>query len=120
MLQALTRGAMLRCPNCGHATISDSLWTVNQECRVCHVIFERKSGESAGASIIWLSTLPIMALIIFFVMYALNSSLPVWLLAGIPVLFVLIIGVVGYRHVKGVWIGIAYLTGDVYADNNGA
>lgn len=116
MLKKLWQGLRLHCPNCHQATISNGLFQVNRECRHCGVQFERKSGESAGASIIWISLLPILALILFFVMYMINPDLSVPILLGVPLAFGVILGLVGYRHIKGLWIAIAYLTGDVYAD----
>lgn len=116
MLNKLLLGLRLRCPNCQQPTMSDGLFQVNRTCSSCGVQFERKSGESAGASIIWISVLPILALILFFIMYALNDDLSLFILLGVPLAFVIILGLVGYRHIKGLWIAIAYLTGDVYAD----
>lgn len=116
MLTTLWQGLTLHCPNCQQATVSTGLFQVNRECSNCGVKFERKSGEGAGASIIWISVLPILSLILFFVIYAINPELSLVVLLGIPLAFGVILGLVGYRHVKGLWIAIAYLTGDVYAD----
>lgn len=118
MFKKLLLGVRLRCPNCQQPTISDGFFQVNRVCSSCGVQFERKSGEGAGASIIWISVLPILALILFFIMYALNPDLSLAILLGVPLAFVIILGLVGYRHVKGLWIAIAYLTGGVYADES--
>lgn len=116
MLNTLWRGFRLRCPNCGEGKMAQGWVGMHETCDVCHVRFERKSGESAGASIIWVSVLPILAMIIFFMIELTNPGTSLWISAGIPLAFVLIAGVLFYRNVRGLWIAISYLTGGVYAD----
>ncbi len=116
MFKKLWLGFWLRCPNCEQGTMADGLLGIRQECDVCHVKFERKSGETAGASIIWVSILPILAMIIFFAIELTNPGTSLWISAGIPLAFVVIAGVLFYRNVRGLWIAISYLTGGVYAD----
>lgn len=116
MLKKLWLGFLLRCPNCEKGTMSDNFFSMRKECPNCHAVFERKSGESAGASVIWLSVLPLFALIIFF---AIDLSFPgtsPWLSGGIPMALMLFIGIFFYRNVRGIWIATTYLAGGVYAD----
>lgn len=114
--RTLLTGLRLRCPNCGEGKISNGLFQFNHTCAVCHVRFERKSGESAGASIIWLSILPIPALAIYFVMMAVTPDLPFAVLMGVPLVFLLIISIIGYRHMRGIWIAIVHLTDGLKSD----
>ncbi len=116
MLKKLWLGFWLTCPNCEEGSMADGLLAIRPECEVCHVKFERKSGETAGASIIWVSVLPILAMIIFFAIELTNPGTSLWISAGIPLAFVVIAGVLFYRNVRGLWIAISYLTGGVYAD----
>jgi uncharacterized protein (DUF983 family) len=116
MLKTLWRGFMLRCPNCGKGKMSDSLFSMRRECDVCHVVFERKSGESAGASILMISVLPFLAMISFFILYFAYPGISLWLAGGLPMLLMILIGVFLYRNARGVWIAVTYLTGGVYAD----
>lgn len=115
-LKKLFLGATLRCPNCEVGSVSDGLFSIRPTCPNCQVRFERKQGESTGASIIWISFLPISALILFFTMYFVNPTLPIWLLVTVPLGFVTIIGVLFYRNARGLWIAMTYLAGGVYAD----
>ena len=116
MLKALWRGFTLRCPNCGKGKLSDSFFSMRRECDVCHVVFERKSGESAGASIVMISVLPFLALIAFFIIDFMVEGISPWIAGGIPMVIMILIGVFLYRNARGVWIGMTYLTGGVYAD----
>lgn len=118
MLKTLLMGALLRCPHCQRGTISAGIFHIRATCPVCEVRFERKAGESAGASIIWISFLPVLALALFFGLYALNPDGSMLILLGAPVLLVLVVGIGFYRHARGLWIAIAYLTGDVYVDRD--
>jgi uncharacterized protein (DUF983 family) len=119
-LKKIWMGFCLRCPNCEQGAISAGIFHLRQTCPHCGVRFERKSGESAGASVIWISVLPIFALILFFVLYFSNPDASLELLLGVPLAFVVICGVAFYRNVRGIWIAIAYLTGDVYRDEDRA
>jgi uncharacterized protein (DUF983 family) len=117
MLKKLLLGFFLRCPNCETGQISDGLFSIRKECVVCHAVYERKSGESTGAMAILMMGLPIIPLILFFVLYAINDEWGLLILFGIPVLITVVLGIVGYRHIRGLWIAIAYLTGSVYPDD---
>ena len=118
MLKKLLLGFFLRCPNCGKGRISDGLFSIRKECEVCHVVFERKSGESTGAMAILMMGLPILPLILFFVMYLINDQWGLPILLGVPIVITIVTGILAYRHVRGLWIAIAYLTGSVYADKD--
>ncbi len=114
--RTLFTGLRLRCPNCEQGKISNGLFQFNHTCAVCGVRFERKSGESAGASIIWLSILPIPALVLYFIMQAINPDLPFAVLMGVPLVFLLIMSIAGYRHARGVWIAVVHLTDGLKTD----
>jgi len=96
--------------------MSSGIFQMNERCEVCGVRYERKSGESAGASILWISLLPILALILFFVLFAINEDFSLWVLLGAPLAFVVIFGVLGYRHARGLWVAITDLTDGLEAD----
>ena len=120
MFRKLLLGFFLRCPNCEEGKISTGLFAIRKECEVCHVVYERKSGESAGASAMLMMALPIIPLILFFSLYAINDEWSMVILLGVPILITVLIGIFAYRHVRGLWIAIAYLTGSVYADDEPA
>lgn len=116
ILKKLWLGFILRCPNCEQGQMSNGLFNLQHECAVCQVVFERQSGESVGGSAIMMMGLPIIPLILFFGLYAYDSTLGLPILLGVPVALTIMLGIVGYRHMRGVWVSVAYLTGSVYAD----
>lgn len=115
MLKTLWRGLILRCPNCGEGHMSSGLFQIRPTCPVCGVRFERKTGESTGASIIMLSILPIPALALAFVLLALDQT--IWVAIGIPALLIVVLSVVGYRHMRGLWIAVVALTDGLTVDD---
>lgn len=115
-MNKLLRGLRLRCPHCGKGHISNGFLKTRDICEHCSVRFERKSGESAGASIIWISILPIISMIFFFIIFALtpDASLVVHLL--ITLTFTVVVGVIGYRHARGIWIAVVELSDGLKTD----
>lgn len=115
ILRKLWYGLRLRCPNCEQGLISNGLLSIEETCPVCHVRFERQPGESTGAMMITLSLLPILALGLFFVLYS-TMDLPVIVLLAVLIGFIVIAGVFFYRHTRGLWIGVIYLTAGLHPD----
>lgn len=116
MIEKLLLGLRLRCPHCGEGHISDGILKTRDLCEVCQVRFNRKSGESAGASIIWLSILPILAMIFYFILYAFNKDLSLPIQLGITMGFTIVLGLLGYRHVRGIWIAVVELSDGLKTD----
>ena len=116
MKDKLWLGFRLRCPHCGQGHLNDGFLSTRQVCEVCNVRFERKSGETAGASIIWLGILPILSMIFYFAIFAINSSLSLPLQLGITMTFTVIVGILGYRHARGMWIAVVELSDGLKTD----
>lgn len=110
VLGILGRGVRLRCPHCGEGQLAAGLFRLHATCSVCGVRYERKPGESSGASIFWAGLLPIVALLVFFALYAADPTLPLALTLGISIGVVVVLGLLGYRHARGVWIAVVELT----------
>lgn len=117
MLTILLRGVRLRCPHCGQGPLAAGWFTLHETCSVCGVRYERKPGESSGASIFWAGLLPIIALMLFFALYGLNPELPLALSLGLSVTVVIVLGLLGYRHARGVWVAVVELTEGLHTDN---
>lgn len=116
MMNKLGLGLRLRCPHCGEGHISKGILSTRDTCEVCHVRFERKSGESAGASIVWVGLLPILSLIFYFILYATNKELSLELQLIITLAFTVIVGLLGYRHARGVWIAVVEISDGLKTD----
>ena len=116
-MNTLWRGLRLRCPHCGKGSISRGFLRRHARCQVCAVRFERKAGETAGASIVWLAVLPIISMLFYFALYASSPHLPLPAQLGITAAFTLILGLLGYRHVCGLWIAFVELSEGLQADS---
>ena len=99
-LRALWLGLRLRCPNCGQGKMFRGLFEMEKTCPICHVRFERLSGESIGG---------------FFLVDVLTDIPPIHqLLFWIP--FTIVFCVLFYRHARAMWVAVAFLAGGVYTD----
>lgn len=114
----LWMGLSLRCPNCDQGRIADGWFQIRETCPHCHVRFERAQGESTGAMIIILSLSPIAALLVFFLLYALLDEASPILLTAVSFAFLIGFHLLAYRHMRGLWIAIVYLTSGLYADED--
>jgi len=115
ILHKLLVGLFLRCPNCEQGRMFSGLFTIRDTCPVCGARFERQQGESIGGTPINLSFAELLSIGGFFISEALFHpplafQLVFWV--SFNVLFVVFF----YRHARGMWVSIAYLSGGVYAD----
>ncbi|GAB4515962.1 MAG: DUF983 domain-containing protein [Anaerolineae bacterium] len=109
------RGTFLRCPNCGQGKMFDGLFSIRAKCEVCHVRYEREGGESIGGT---------MLLLVFAELFAVGGFFITVILLGAPILstglfwlaFNVLFILLGYRHTRGMWVGVVYLTGNVITD----
>ncbi len=114
-LKKLITGLLLRCPNCEQGAVMKNWFEVKPTCPVCHVRFERSPGEGTGAMIIVLSLVPLPMILLFILLFNVwNVALPVLLIAMIlaPIVLALLI----YRHARGVWVSVIFLSGGLYTD----
>lgn len=108
-------GTALRCPNCEQGRMFTGLLAMNKQCSVCGVRFERQSGESVGGMYINLGLAELTAIPGFFLIDALFHPpfvphLLFWLV------YTLVFCLLFYRHARGMWVSISYLTGSVKTD----
>ena len=117
-LHKLLTGFRLRCPNCERGRLFPgrfNLFRMEKICPECGVRFERSDGEGIGGMFINLGLAEILAFAGFFTTEAvfhppLLTQILVW--GGFNVIFCLLF----YRHARGLWVGVLYLTGSVYTD----
>ncbi|MDX2163618.1 MAG: DUF983 domain-containing protein [bacterium] len=107
----------LRCPHCGIGRTFTGLFKAEPVCTHCGVRFERESGESVGGMYINLGVAEVTTLGGFFLVNALFQPpvlphLIVWVVYNIA--FVTLM----YSRSRSLWIGISYLTGGVYRDDD--
>lgn len=114
-LRKLLLGLFLRCPNCGRGRMFRGLFHMEPTCPYCHVRYERQSGESIGGTLINLCVAEVLSVGGYFVTQAafqppVTFQLIFWI--SFNILFIVLF----YRHARGLWVSIAYLSGGVYAD----
>lgn len=114
-LRILTQGLLLICPACGHGRMFRSLFKMNVRCPVCGIIFERDMGEVTGGMAINV-TVTSMGATIAAAYFALLTDIPALPLIGLLGAGTVAFALLFYRHARGLWAGILYLTGSMFED----
>ena len=114
-LRKLVIGMLLRCPNCERGRMFTGLFAMRETCPYCHARFERQQGESIGGTLINLSFAELLSIGGFFVSEALFHP-PLAFQLIFWVTFNILFVVLFYRHARGMWVAVAYLSGGVYPD----
>ena len=109
-------GASLRCPNCEQGKMFHGLFTIDKTCPVCGVRYERLDGESIGGTLVNLVFAEVLSMGGYIITQALFApplafQLPFWV--AFNIIFILLF----YRHARGIWVSVAYLSGSVYPDS---
>jgi uncharacterized protein (DUF983 family) len=113
-LRILTQSLLLICPACRHGRMFRSFFKMNVRCPACGVIFERDAGEITGGMAIN-STLT-MCIGFLGAALAFFSDIPLIPLTGGLLLVTVAFPLWFYRHARGLWVGILYLTGSMFED----
>jgi len=108
-------GFLLRCPNCEKGKMFSDMFTLREKCPVCEARFERIDGESLGGMMINLGLAELLSIGGFLISQALFAPSLAFQLIFWGVFNILFV-VIFYRHARGMWIAISYLTGGVYPD----
>ena len=116
-IKKLLTGFLLRCPNCEQGYIGNGFFNIKKYCPVCNVQFERAEGEQTGAMMITLSLMPFFSIMLFIVLYSINPEMNLALLAGLPALMLTLSVLIFYRHARGIWTAVVYLTGGLFTDD---
>jgi uncharacterized protein (DUF983 family) len=108
-------GLRLRCPNCEQGRMFSGLFKMETLCPQCDVRFERLSGESIGGTLINLVMAEVLSMGGYLVTQWLFNP-PLAFQLTFWVAFNLLFIVFFYRHARGAWVSVAYLSGSVYPD----
>jgi len=100
-------GFLLRCPRCGRGKLFRGLFTMEPECRICHLRVEREPGYFVGAIYLNYGATVFLALGGSFALDAVSEArtstqLAVWL--PFTVLFPLVF----FRYSKSLWLSFEY------------
>lgn len=115
MTRILILGLLLTCPACRHGRMFRSLFIMNVRCPVCGVIFERDAGEVTGGMAINMTVTSVVALLGGGLL-SVFTTLPALELIVLLGLLTVAIGLLFYRHARGLWTSILYLTGSIFED----
>jgi uncharacterized protein (DUF983 family) len=115
ILQILTLGLLLICPACRRGRMFRSFFTMNVRCPVCGVIFERDAGEVTGGMAIN-ATLTSALAFVGGALLGIYTDLPVLTLIIVAALATVGFALLFYRHARGLWVSILYLTGSIFED----
>jgi uncharacterized protein (DUF983 family) len=106
--KALRTAAQLGCPVCGQRTLFRSMFSMNERCAVCGIVFEREPGYFIGAIYINYAVTTVLSVTGFLLLDAyteisLTTQLLIWSAFGIafPLLF--------FRYSKSLWLAIGHL-----------
>lgn len=114
ILRILCQSICLRCPACQHGRMFRSRFRMNIRCPVCGIIFERDSGEITGG--IAINTVATSTLAVFGAALAFFTKIPVLLLIAVLAVITILFPLWFYRHARGLWAGILYVTGSIFED----
>jgi len=108
-------GFTLRCPNCEQGKMFHGLFKMDPVCPYCQSRFERRSGDAVGGVYISVALAELTSVGGFFLVHGLFHP-PIMLQLLIWVPYILLFVVLFYRHARGLWTGILFVTGAVYPD----
>jgi uncharacterized protein (DUF983 family) len=114
-LHILTLGLLLTCPACRRGRMFRSLFVMNVRCPVCGVIFERDAGEVTGGMAIN-ATLTSTIAFVGGGLLSIYTDLPALELIALATLLTVAFSLLFYRHARGLWTSILYLTGSIFED----
>ncbi|MBV8695723.1 MAG: DUF983 domain-containing protein [Ktedonobacteraceae bacterium] len=105
----LERGLLLRCPVCGKGKLFRNLFTMYDQCPVCHFVYEREEGyfSSAMAINLIITELLVAAIVIPLGVVAGTTPnfpiVPVLIMGG---LLAILLPLLFYRHSRGLWMSM--------------
>lgn len=110
-------GLRLRCPNCEQGKMFHGLFKMDKTCPYCGARYERLDGESIGGTLVNLCLAEMLSMGGYIVSQVLFAP-PLWFQLTFWVAFNIIFILLFYRHARGMWVSVAYLSGSVYPDQD--
>ncbi len=102
------RGALLRCPWCGKATLVRGLLQVHDRCRVCGLPFEHDEGFFLGALVINYTVTALLGIIPAIVAVA-AGTWGVPFAIGFAAVASVLFPILFYWHAKSLWLATFYI-----------
>jgi uncharacterized protein (DUF983 family) len=114
-IHKLLVGLRLLCPNCERGHMFHGLFKMDETCPYCGARYERLSGESIGGTMINLVCAEVLSMggyIITQAVFAPPLAFQLIFWVTFNIVFVLLF----YRHARGIWTSLSFLSGNVYPD----
>jgi len=103
----LGRALALRCPRCGASALYSGRFTMNEQCAVCGLRYEREPGYFVGAIYVnYAVAVGVGIGTVLVVDWTIGLSLPAQLVLGIAL--VTIVPLVFFRWARSLWLGVDY------------
>ena len=105
IIRALICALKLRCPRCGERTVFSGPFSMNQECAICHLQFEREPGYFVGAIYLNYTATAVVAIggyLLLDAYAALTVTEQVVLWGAFSVTFPLLF----FRYSKSLWLAL--------------
>lgn len=118
VLRKLWLGLRLRCPRCERGRMFRGLFRIEECCPLCGARYERQAGESIGGTLINLVVVEVLTVIGLVVTQTLLRP-PLLFQLSFWISFNVVFVILFYRHARGLWVSITYLSGGVYPDAEG-
>jgi len=103
----VSRGLLLRCPNCGSATLASGVLSTHQRCSNCGLLFEHDDAFWLGALIVNYMVTALLSIVPPVVAVARGS----WS-TGFAIIYAAVVAlffpIVFYWHAKSLWMAIFY------------
>lgn len=114
-IHKLRIAAALSCPNCERGKLFKGMFRAEKVCPYCGVRFDRSPGDGVGSVYINVAIAELTSVAGYFLLdFLFHPPLVVQLIIWVS--YILLFTLFFYRHGKGLWTGLNYLMGGIYAD----
>ena len=109
MMIMFLRGLLGWCPFCGKGRFAKNRFATHPACSNCGLVFETAPGDFIGASVMGYALTSVASLALAFALYILWEP-PVALVLIVGVVFIIVLGLITYLPMKGLWVAFLVYT----------
>ena len=109
MIRMFFRGLLGWCPYCGKGRFAKNRLAAHRFCDYCGLEFENAPGDFTGAAVMGYALTSLTSLALAFALYLLWEP-PVALVLALGIAFIIVMSIVTYLPLKGLWIAFLVYT----------
>lgn len=109
MIVMFLRGLLGWCPYCGKGRLAKSPFAIHRFCDHCGLEFENAPGDFTGAAVLGYGVTSLASLALGFALVILWEP-PILLVLAVGIAFIIVVGIVTYLPLKGLWIAFLVYT----------